>query len=39
MGVSVLFSFVDTVVNSNHIVMADIVAIALCWKMLCDMNE
>ena len=27
--------FMDTAVNSNHIVMADIVTIALCWQMLC----
>ena len=24
----------DTVVNGNHIVMADVIAIALCWQML-----
>ena len=27
--------FMDSVVNGNLIVMADVVAIALCWQMLC----
>ena len=25
----------DTVVNGNHIVMVDVVAITLCWQKLC----
>ena len=31
----VLQCFMDAVVNSNHIVMANSVPIALCWQMLC----
>ena len=35
MGVNVSCSFLWTLVNGDHIVMADAVAIALCWQMLC----
>ena len=27
--------FMNTVINGNHTVMADVIAIALCWQMLC----
>ena len=37
LGVWMLVSpaiFMDTVLNGNHIVIAGVVAIALCWQML-----
>ena len=36
MDVNVSCNFsMDTVVNDDHIVMADVIAIVVCWQMLC----
>ena len=35
MGVDVSSNFMDIVVNGNHIAIAVVIAIGLCWQKLC----